>query len=74
MTAVPSVLLEGHGPRNVCRRFPGRPPSAPSGTKARRENLELFAIWSYVALSFAALFFSLYVIWAKCQGNWHLHF
>ena len=70
MTVLPPVLLDRPGPSNVCRRVSGRPASAPSGTRPRREGLELFAIWSYVVFSFAALFFALYVIWAKCQGNW----
>ena len=39
-------------------------------SKPRREGLELLVIWSFSALSFAALFFALYVIWAKCEGNW----
>jgi hypothetical protein len=29
----------------------------------------MLAIWSFVAVSFAALFFALYVIWAKCNGR-----
>jgi hypothetical protein len=31
-------------------------------------NWELLAVWVCVALSFAALVFAVYVIWAKCNG------
>lgn len=37
--------------------------------KSVRLNWERFAIWSLVAVSFMALFFTGCVIWAKCHGN-----
>jgi hypothetical protein len=37
--------------------------------KSSHLNWEMLAIWSFVAVSFAALFFALYVIWAKCNGR-----
>ena len=41
-----------------------------TGVKVRIHlNWEMFAIWSVVAVSFAALFFTGYVIWAKCNGR-----
>jgi hypothetical protein len=52
------------------------PPGQPAATHDRprkralpRLNWEMFALWTFVVFSFAALFFAGYVIWAKCQGR-----
>jgi hypothetical protein len=37
--------------------------------KVRRTSLGMFAIWSFVVFSFAALLFSAFVILAKCRGT-----
>ena len=39
----------------------------PRPNKSPHRNWEMFAIWSFVVFSFAALFFVGYVIWAKCN-------
>ena len=41
----------------------------PRSTKSSHSNGEMFAIWSFVAISFTGLFFAGYVIWAKCRGQ-----
>ena len=41
----------------------------PRPNKSPRLNWEMLAIWSFVAISFTALFFAAYVIWAKCHGR-----
>jgi hypothetical protein len=43
--------------------------SDPRPNKSNLLNWEMFAIWSFVVSSFAALFVAVYVIWAKCQGK-----
>ena len=43
--------------------------SDPLPNKSLHLNWEMFAIWSLVAVSFAALFFAGCVIWAKCRGK-----
>ena len=35
----------------------------------QRASLEMFAIWSFVVFSFAALLFCAYIILAKCRGT-----
>ena len=40
----------------------------PRSNKSSRLNWEMLALWSFVAVSFAALFAAGYVIWAKCDG------
>jgi hypothetical protein len=42
---------------------------SPQPNPSHRLNWEMFAIWSFVAVSFAALFVAGYVIWAKCHGR-----
>lgn len=37
--------------------------------KSIRLNWETFVVCSLVVVSFAALFFAGYVIWAKCNGS-----
>jgi len=37
--------------------------------KSSHLNWQMFAIWSFVVVCFAALFFAGYVIWAKCNGR-----
>ena len=32
-------------------------------------NWEMLAIWSFVAVSFAAFFVAGYIIWTKCNGR-----
>jgi len=39
----------------------------PRSNKSSHLNWEMLVIWSFVVVSFAALFFAGYVIWAKCQ-------
>lgn len=41
----------------------------PRSNKSSHLNWEMFAIWSVVGVSFAALIFAGYVIWAKCNGR-----
>lgn len=41
----------------------------PHSNKSSRLNWEMLALWSFVAVSFAALFFAGYVIWVKCPGR-----
>ena len=43
--------------------------SAPRRNKSNHLNWEMLALWSFVAVSFAALFFAGYIIWAKCNGK-----
>lgn len=43
--------------------------SDPRPNESNHLNWELFVIWSLVVVSFVALFFAGYSIWAKCQGN-----
>lgn len=42
------------------------PPNCSSGG---RLNWERFALWIFVAFSFAALAFAMYFMWAKCAGS-----
>jgi len=35
-----------------------------------RKNWEMFWIWSFVVVMFAALFFCFWAILAKCRGDW----
>jgi hypothetical protein len=35
-------------------------------------NWEMFFIWGFVVVSFAAFFFCFWAISAKCHGNWPL--
>jgi len=37
--------------------------------KSSHLNWEMLAIWSVMVVSFAALFFAGYIIWAKCNGQ-----
>lgn len=39
----------------------------PRSNKSSHPNRNLLAIWSFVAISFTALFVAGYVIWAKCH-------
>jgi hypothetical protein len=41
----------------------------PRSNKSKHLNWEMPAIWSFVAVSFAAFFVAGYVIWAKCHGQ-----
>jgi hypothetical protein len=47
---------------------PGKPATI-SLRKVPRASLEMFAIWSFVVFSFAALLFCSYIILAKCRGT-----
>ncbi|HXI69815.1 MAG TPA: hypothetical protein VNN22_05590 [Verrucomicrobiae bacterium] len=38
-------------------------------TKSPHPNREMVALWSFVVVSFAALFIAGYFIWAKCHGK-----
>ena len=44
--------------------------SAPRPNRSSHLNWELLAIWGFVVFSFAALPFCLYLILAKCFGDW----
>ena len=46
--------------------------SGPRVEKTSHVNWELLMIWSFVVFSFAAFFFCLWVISAKCHGDWPL--
>jgi hypothetical protein len=58
------VIMENH--RSV-------PPPGKLATislrKVPRASLEMFAIWSFVVVSLAALLFCSYIIFAKCRGT-----
>jgi hypothetical protein len=41
----------------------------PRSNKSSHLNWEMLVIWSFVAFSFAALFFAGYIIWARCHGK-----
>jgi hypothetical protein len=41
----------------------------PRSNKSSHLNWEMLVIWSFVAVSFAALFAAGYMIWAKCHGD-----
>jgi hypothetical protein len=43
--------------------------SDPRPSNSNHLNWEMFAIWSFVVVSFAALFIAGYVIWVKCHGE-----
>ena len=43
--------------------------SDPRRNKSNHLNWEMLALWSFVAVSLAALFVAGYVIWAKCNGK-----
>jgi len=43
--------------------------SDPRPNESNHLNWEMFAIWSFVVSSFVALFFAVYVIWAKRHGK-----
>jgi len=45
------------------------PEAEPRTDKVDRLDLEMVALWMFVFVSFAALFFAGYVIWAKCNGS-----
>jgi hypothetical protein len=44
--------------------------SAPLLNRSIHRNWEMFVIWSFVVVSFAAFFSCLWVISAKCRGDW----
>ena len=44
--------------------------SAPLLDKFDHRNWDMFVIWSFVVVSFAAFFFCLWAISAKCHGDW----
>ena len=44
--------------------------NAPRHTESSHLNWEMLAIWSLVVSSFAAFFFCLWAISAKCHGDW----
>jgi hypothetical protein len=41
----------------------------PRSNKSSHLNWEMLALWSFVAVSFAALFAAGYIIWTKCNGR-----
>jgi hypothetical protein len=52
--------------------LPGQPAATHDRPRKRallHLNWEMFAIWSFVVVSFAAFFVAGYVMWAKCQGK-----
>lgn len=40
----------------------------PLRSQYRRADWQMVALWAFVAVSFAALAFAGYMIWAKCRG------
>ncbi len=46
------------------------PDSEPAEDRPSDLNWETLAIWGYTVLIFAALFFCIYIILAKCNGDW----
>lgn len=57
--------IEDSGPLPIKRESV----SDPRPNKSNHLNWEMFAIWSFVVFSIAALFVAGYVIWVKCNGN-----
>jgi len=41
----------------------------PRSNKSSHLNWEMIVLWSFVAVSFAALFAAGYMIWTKCHGQ-----
>jgi len=41
----------------------------PRSNKSSHMNWEMFAIWSFMVVSFAAFFYVVYMIWARCHGD-----
>jgi len=44
--------------------------SAPRPNRPNDLNWKTLAIWSYVLFSFGALLYCVYIILAKCNGDW----
>ena len=44
--------------------------TAPRSRRSSDLNWETFAVWSYAVLLFATLLFCVYIILAKCNGDW----
>ena len=62
--------LEIHRVLEDSERRPIEPRAlGPRSNKSNHRNWEMFAIWSFVVVSLAALFFARYLIWAKCNGR-----
>ena len=63
------VIMANHG---CSRSAPALDTSdaASSADEVRCNKWELFAILSFVVLSYAGLIFCFYVIMAKCRGTW----
>ena len=58
------LLLEGR-PGNLSRPSPAKPAAGSSPKKARRVDWGSIALWSFIILSLAALFFCHYLLRAK---------
>ena len=63
------VIMANHG---CSRSGPALDTSdaASPADEVRRNKWELFALMSFIVLSFGGLFFCFYVIMAKCRGTW----
>ena len=63
------VILANHG----CSRSapaPHTPDAVSPADEVHCNRWELFALLSFIVLSYAGLFFCTYVILAKCRGTW----
>ena len=63
------VIVANHG---CSRSAPAldTPDAAPPADEVRCNEWESFALFCFIVLSFAGLFFCFYVILAKCRGTW----
>lgn len=71
LQAMSELSQESRQARDPCEpQAAERPPAAgPVTEETRSSDWQTVALWIFVAVSFAALLFAGYVIWAKCKGT-----
>jgi len=69
--AMPELSQESRRARDPCEPpATEQPPAAgPVTGEPRRPDWQTVALWIFVAVSFAALLFAGYLIWAKCKWS-----
>ena len=69
--AMPELSQESRRARDPCEPPATEQPPAtePVAGESRDSDWQMVALWIFVAVSFAALLFAGYVIWAKCNGS-----
>lgn len=65
------VIMANHGCSRSAPALNTSEAASPAD-EVRCNQWELFALLSFVVLSYAGLFFCSYVIWAKCRVTWPL--